>query len=142
MKASIYLGEPLRAALSATGDDESETGNRSGRINNIAERYNEIITSAMPEFTKGEWCAIFDANNGGMGLGGLRDIQLGWANVADSPEMDEKWSIDHIELARRMRDLSLVGKIAVGEATERFWGHYQLPTDEALAKAGVRITGS
>ena len=139
MKASVYLGEPLRTALSATGDDDPETGNRSGRINNIAERYIAVIADAMPEFTKGEWCAIFDANNGGMGLGQLRDLQLGWANVADSPEMDDKWGVNHLNLARRMRDLPITGKIAIGEATERFWANCALPDDEALVKAGVRI---
>lgn len=139
MKASVYLGEPLRAALAATGDDNPDTGNRSGRMNNLAERYNEIVAAHMPQFTKGEWCAIFDANNGGMGLGEIRDILLGWANVADSPEMDEKWGVNHLDLARRLRDLSMAARIAVGEATERFWRHCELPTDEALAKAGVKV---
>lgn len=139
MKASIYLGEPLQKALAVLGDETPQTANRSGRLNNIAERYLAIMIDAMPEFTKAEWSAIMDVNNGLQITGDWLSAVHAWANVADSPEVDEKWGVDHEDLARRMRTLPLASRVAIAEAIERFWGHYQLPTDEALAKAGARI---
>ncbi len=142
-KLSIYMGEPLRAALAITGDDNPETGVKSRRINNVCERYLDIVHFAMPEFTRGEWCAIMDANNG-IGISGEISWILGAAlNVADSVDdgMDEKWGVDCQRLAERMRGLPRASRIAVGEAVERFWASSELPTDEALAKAGVKIAG-
>ncbi len=139
MKASIYLGEPLRAALDVLGDETPQTANRSGRINNIAERYLEIVADAMPAFTLEEWCAIMGTNNGLQITGDWLSALHAWANVVDSPEVEEKWGVDPDDLARRMRSLPLASRVAIAEAIERFWGHHRLPTDEALAKAGVKI---
>lgn len=140
MKASIYLGEPLKAALVLTADDNPETGVRSRRINNIAERYLDMIADAMPEFSRAEWCAIMDANNGLGVTGDLMSLLMAWANVADSPELDGKWDIDHSALAEKIRALPRASRLAVGEAVERFWSRSELPTDEALTKASVKIS--
>lgn len=132
-RISIYVGEPLAALLA--GHE-----NRSGRINNVAERYAAILQAELKriDFTRGEWCAIFDAENGcgiGEASGDQMTWQFAWANMEDSPEMDEKWDIDHADLARRMRALSPAAKAAVYEAAIRFWQNTSLPTDEALGIA-------
>jgi hypothetical protein len=141
-KLSVYMGEPLRAALAITGDDNPETGVKSRRINNVCERYLDLMHFAMPEFSRGEWCAIMDANNG-IGIGGeIMDMLGTWQNVADSADdgLEEKWGIDCQRLAARMRELPRASRIAIGEAVERFWAAHELPTDEALAKAAVKIS--
>lgn len=141
-RITIHAGRPLIEAIAATGDDDPETGNRAGRVNNIAERYMDIVHFAMPEFTRAEWCAIMDANNGVQITGDLMSLLTAWVNVADSPELVEKWEVDHTRLAQRMQALPRAARIAIGEAIERFWRHHELPTDEALEKAGVKIAGN
>ncbi len=110
----------------------------SGRLNTIIGRYSRIVADSMPTFTRGEWCAIFDANNGTLYLDDS-SITMAWANVADLPGLDEKWGIDSAALVAKMRRLTTAQAIAVVEANERFWANHEKPTDEALKVAGVRI---
>lgn len=134
-RISIYVGRPLRDVM-------GEAENRSGRLNAVADRYLSIIADELYriKFSKGEWCAIMDANNGvGMAdlTGDTMSWQMMWANVADSPELDAKWEIDHAGLAGRMQAMTTAGRAAVYEACKTFWENTDLPTDEALAKAGI-----
>jgi hypothetical protein len=62
-----------------------------------------------------------------------------WAEVEDADRLDglgAKWGIDAHALAARLRDLSPGARMAILDAVERFWTHADLPTDEALRRAG------
>lgn len=132
-RISIYAGPPIAALLAGAE-------NRSGRLNDVAERYTAIVADELrrSEFSRGEWCAIMDTLNGvQIEVEGTPDWRFSWAEMADSPEMDQKWGIDHADLARRLKALPTAGKAAVHEAAAAFWRHSDLPTDEALRLAGV-----
>lgn len=140
-RTTIYLGEPLKRLLDAAGRE-----NRSGRINTMAECYAEIVADELKrlDLSRGEWCAIADANNGGWGPfagQGLADAQLAWANVADADEnLGEKWGIDHDALIVKLRAMSAAQRIAVYEVVSRFWCHprlNKLSTTEVLQQAGA-----
>jgi len=111
------------------------------RVNAVLLRYEAMVKAAMPGFTKQEWCAIFDANNGTDVFNDEHDtsVQI-WANVADSVGLDEKWEIDSAELVRILQGLKKESLIAVQEACVRFWQCHDLPTDEALEQSWARIT--
>lgn len=113
-KLSIYAGPPMRKVL------EGHEENRSGRINEICARYDEIVSSSMPAFTTNEWCAICDALNGTW-IGEDHPVRYVWAEISDSLEMAEKWNIDVLNLAARLRDMSYPSTVAVVEIATRFW---------------------
>lgn len=142
-RTTIYLGEPLKRLLEAAGSE-----NRSGRINTMAECYEEIIADELQHgvgrLSTGEWCAIVDANNPGWGVfagNGQVDAQLAWANVADMDEdLGKKWAIDRDALVAKMRAMRPAARIAVYEVVSRFWGHPDLnglSTTDLLQKAGA-----
>lgn len=137
-RVAIYLGPPTRAALADVPGQS-----RSGRINWIAAGYRAIVAHELRAiaWSRNEWCAVMDVLNGSQ-IGGLGSLELqalqAWANLADAPEMAGKWRIDVDDLVGRWRALSAAGKVAVYEAAARFWARAELPTDEALAAAGVR----
>ena len=137
-RITIYAGPPMQRLIDQVGGAER----RSGRINNVCERYEYMIKEELPRlrFTRDEWCAICDVGNGTTIVPG----DPGWhwlhASMWDAPEMDDKWGINHEELAQRMRDLSLVGRAAVCEVVERFWSSpnlNQVTNDELLREAGA-----
>lgn len=121
-KASIYLGPAIMAAFAAIEDEGSTGFNRSGRLNNIVERYMAMVETAMPSFTVNEWLAIFDANNGIASE--LPTIACAFANVWDYPydQLGKKWKIDGEELAKRMQHMPLGSRLAISEVIERYWG--------------------
>lgn len=129
----IRPGAPFQAALRATGGDDFPTG----RVNAIAERYLTMIEEARPGFSRAEWLAIFDANNG---AGSFDELAPGhmpeWmclaANVADTIGLGDKWEVDQRALTRRLNNLPKAGKIAVLETVQRFWALCRLPDSEAL----------
>ena len=131
----VYAGEPMRRVLEQAGAES----NRSGRLNTICQRYLDLIGEELPKlaFTRNEWCAICDVGNGVL----MSDPGWRWfhANMWDSPEMDDKWDVDHEDLSHRLRDLSLTAKAAVCEVIERFWSlRLQGAThDELLLAAGA-----
>jgi hypothetical protein len=136
----------IERALKATGDSHPEqAGVPASRISHICGRYMELIAAVMPEFTVNEWCAICDANNG-VALFDSVSLAGCVANVADSPELKDKWDIDIRALARRMDALPAASKIAIGEVVERFWGaphlNQGLTMDEQIRLTGARICTS
>jgi hypothetical protein len=46
-----------------------------------------------------------------------------WANIADSPELDEKWGVDRMALAEKVRDLSFAEQCSVAEVVRAFWSN-------------------
>lgn len=137
-KRSVYVGAALQAAV-----DDVPGQTFSGRLNDIADAYRLIVAHELRAiaWTRNEWRAVMDVLNGSQ-IGGLGSLELqalqAWANLADAPEMAGKWRIDVDDLVGRWRALSAAGKVAVYEAAARFWARAELPTDEALAAAGVR----
>ncbi len=132
-RTSVYL---IDGTLKIAGNGDS----LSGRLNQIVARYDDLIKESMPAFSKKEWCAIFDANNGAIlsldDGADMAHISTGvWANVADSQGFREKWGVDSTKLAGRLRDLEPAQKIAVIEAIQTFWEHHGEETDVALERA-------
>ena len=143
-KKSVYLTDEsiTTLRLPAADSDNDREYSLSGRINAILARYDKLVAANMPEFSRDEWCAIFDANNGTLfepmfDLAGLPTMV--WANVADSRGLGEKWSIDQEALIAKLRAVSPSQAVAIIEAIDRFWSNPN-PMDEALKNAGV-ITG-
>jgi len=133
----IRAGTALDAALTASGGWEQPTL----RVNSIVGRFLAMVEAARPGLSKGEWCALCDANNG-YGLieemhafeegGGSLYWKTLWMNVEDTPGIGEKWGIDAAALIARLKSMSEVEQIAVAETVQRFWTLSHLPTDEAL----------
>lgn len=133
-RITIYAAPPIWRALEVDGE------NRSGRLNAVCDRYDTIILDELTRmmFSRDEWCAICDVLNGTW----LHDHgwQSCWAEVLDSPEMDEKWGIDHKGLGERLHEVSLAGRAAVIDVVERFWSLPNLnevTNDALLREAGA-----
>lgn len=101
--------------------------NYSARVNGIISRYRAIVTSATPALSKGEWLAICDANNSTW----LKDVNLPpeeparglRMNIADfGPDgIAEKWGVDLLELAQKLRDMTIAEQTGVFEVVVQFW---------------------
>ena len=137
-RLSVYAGEPI--ALVLTGHDE----NRSARLNNVADRYLQIVGHDSPTWTEAQWSAVCDALNG-CWLSDEASIRFAWAEVADADRLNglgAKWGIDATALAAEIRDMTHGQRVAVVEIVERFWRHCELPTLAALKQAGAKIAGA
>lgn len=141
-RQSIYIPEKIQAILSSYGENST-----SGGIATLIERYARITADACPELTESEWCAWCDVNNGcGVWLSGGHDqAESAWANMADSgPDgIDEKWGVDHRELAEKIRLLPLAGRCAVWDVAARFWASPRLneiSTLDLLVESGAKVT--
>ena len=136
-KGTIRISDALSRVI---GPTEALTE----RVTAIAVRYEQFVTENMPTLSREEWCAIMDANNGGSDW--IAESQLMtcgiWANVDDSPELDEKWGIDRAGLVSRMRQMSTSELLAVDEAISRFWQRCDAGTADALVLAGCRLSES
>lgn len=134
---TIYAGGPLLAALADTRDDE-DGGNRSGRLATVCERYRGIISHELAtlDLTFREWCAVLDALNGYWS--DAYSLPYIAAEVAEAPELGEKWGIDQAALVGRIAALPLSGKAAIVEAAARFWARSEMETPLAMAAAGIR----
>lgn len=135
-KLSIYAGEPM--ALALIGHDE----NRSGRVNQVCDRYLQIVAQDAPRhWTQAQWCAACDALNGVW----LRDesgIRYAWAEIADADGLAEKWGVDADALAQEMRGMTHGQRTAVVEIVQRFWNlspDHPKPAD-ALKAAGATFS--
>ncbi len=138
LKKRIYFADRIWPLLHAT--DYLVGGSASERVNEIVLRYDALYRHLLPDFTREEWCAIMDANNGTIPAYETTpetQLTLVWANLADSEGMDEKWGVDCDDLVRRLRELSAPQSIAVVEAVYRFWSLGQSTTDEALRAASI-----
>lgn len=137
-KATVYLTDQSLGII-------GETDSLAGRINAILERYNMICRDAMPALPENEWCAICDANNPGQDVTGMPwSATILWANVADSgPDgIDEKWGVDHQDLAARMRAMPLPAQVAIHEVVRAFWASpylNELLALDLLEKSGARV---
>jgi hypothetical protein len=123
--------------------------NYSGRINSIVGRYQAVIAEGMPELTEREWLAIMDANNGTVFPGPDESTEIdparyAWMNVQDSVEdgLNEKWQIDCLDLARKMKSMTYVEQCGVMEVIGRFWERSEKifeSSHDSLIDAGAKI---
>lgn len=137
-RIKVYVAPPMEAALAAV----DHGGQESSRLNTVAERYMAMVADELArlELTHQEWCTVMDANNGVQAIGDDTHASMVWANIADTPGLGEKWGIAQSDLVRRLRALPRSTLIAIVEACDRFWSRSDLPTDAALAAAGIRRT--
>lgn len=118
-RLAIHAGPPLDQVL------EGFDGNRSGRLNSVAERYIDVMADEVRRagLSVAEWSAVFDTLNGAQIEAAGPDWQLAWASVMDNPELDEKWGVDHQALGLKLKALSVAGRAAVWDLAARFWAH-------------------
>lgn len=120
----------------------------SGRVGFLIAAAAKCAEEAMPVLSVGEWCAIGDANNGtamSHELGPEWAVQGMIANVADAPELGEKWGIDQRELVHKLFGLPFAARLAVFEVNRRFWVSPELVNAsenyaDAYRKLGAKIT--
>jgi hypothetical protein len=120
-------------------DDGSEGSSWSARVSELATRMNYLMRSHLPRFTRPEWCAIFDANNGGPFPESEPELikSMFWANVEDTHGLDSKWSVDSAAIVQRLQQLSPVEAIAAGEASRFFWDNCHHDTDWLFDQLGI-----
>lgn len=135
-RVTIYAGPPIEELL------DGFDGNRSGRLNSVAERYLLIVAAEIGrmDFSAAEWSAIFDVLNGcQIEAAGSPDWRLSWAAVADSPEVNAKWGVSHTSISARLQQLTDAGRAAVWEAAARFWATDGATVPGILAEFGVEF---
>lgn len=131
IRTTIYVPEEIQRLLGG------DTG--SARINGIVARYGRIVAEAQPALTTSQWLAVLDAANG---LALLDDAGTDmtaylWAEIADATGLAERWGIDQAQLVATVRALPYVSRVAIAEAARAFWARTDLPTDAAMAAAGI-----
>jgi hypothetical protein len=115
-------------------DKQKDTDDEHRQLDWIAvDEFLRLELACIP-LTKNEACAVCDANNGAMLMGSP------WAgivpNLMDTEGLDGKWNIDTVALSRKLRHLTRGELFALSFGIARFWRNCELPTDEALKKAG------
>lgn len=140
-RTSIYLSDQAETALGPIAGESL-----SGRINSMLIRYDGIRREACPALSVAEWCAVCDVLNGAYVAAEHTDSDPAryiWAEMADSPEMGDKWDIDHPVLVERLRGMSFAERCAVMEVATRFWRSPRLINEasnaELLVEAGANI---
>lgn len=114
-RQGIYLAKETIAIM---GDTAATSV--SGRVNQIIQRYGEIISEVCPALTQGEWCLLFDLLNGTI----MDNPRYLWAEVDDSIRMDglaDKWQVDGAALVVKLRGMTPEQGYAILETVARFW---------------------
>jgi hypothetical protein len=62
-----------------------------------------------------------------------------WANVDDTPSLNQKWDVDQVDLVRRLQTLPRASLILIEELADRFWSRAEKPTRETLKEAGLKL---
>lgn len=138
-KISVHVGPPLAEAFAATRDDAPD-GNRSGRINALAERYMATATAGIraARFTSAEWQAMFAViEQMGRRNATVPEIDALAARVADAAEVVSKWDVDVAALVSRLAAMTTRERIEIMEAAERFLSRKVDDVAVAMAAAGV-----
>jgi hypothetical protein len=119
----------------------------SARTTEIVRQHVEIMRTSTPEFALHEWCAICDALNGWAAFDAdAMGVTTAWANIHDAATGDglgEKWGIDAIALAVKVRELPYPAAVAVCEIARRFWASprlNRLGNRELLLSVGARLS--
>ncbi|MFT3758418.1 DUF2116 family Zn-ribbon domain-containing protein [Thauera sp.] len=129
-KYTIYAGPPLTAAF--VGFEQQ----RSGRVNQIAADWLEMVAALAPKLTLTQWSAVLDIFSDGR-LDDDAALKYAWAEI-DGHENDGKWGNDMPLLVERIRALSHAELLAMREIVRRFWslvgGHDRI---DAMRLAGI-----
>lgn len=103
------------------------TGERSMRVNRMLDRYFATLQWCRRDLRKllndQEIALILDSLNG-VAHYDTYSIQLVWAGVADSIEMDEldkKWEVNGPELVAKLKALDYAHEVALVDAAEMWW---------------------
>lgn len=142
-RVTVHLRSELTESVSLCGvgrrNDGSEGSSWSARVSELADRMNYLIRSHLPCFTRPEWCAIMDANNGGPFPDSEPALikSMFWANVEDSVGLDAKWSVDSASIVQRLQQLTPAESIALGEASRFFWDNCHQDTDLLFDRLGI-----
>lgn len=117
--------------------------NRSGTISRMLSRYLYVMADARrrlrEQFSEGEISLILDALNGT----GFHDehapifIDAEISDAISLDKLDTKWSVDGPTLVKKLSALSYADKLAIVDASERWWtrvakGEQELSPMEAL----------
>jgi hypothetical protein len=145
-RVSIYMGEALRRLL-----DERPEGRglwtRSGLLNVVAARYQEMCRRHCPTLTLPEWLAVMDALNGVWLQSSVQDAALlttVWASVYDADRLEglgAKWHCDAKALAERIRDYDYATTVALVDAVERWWAR-DIENDEGYEESIKAVVGA
>jgi hypothetical protein len=144
-KKTIYLSDPVEKILGP------ELDSLSGRISSIVIRYGEIMRLECPALSENEWLAICDVLNGtwlAAESSPNDPAKYIGASISDGDKYDgigEKWGVDALDLARRVRDMRYFEQCAIIEIATRFWKwgtHTEQSYPEILSKIGAKITPS
>lgn len=106
----------------------------------LAAAHEEFVRLALADLklSRGEACAVCDANNGCfVSDGGWQHL---WANVADAGRLEalgEKWDVDVEALAGKIRAADLGAQYALAVAVKRFWDRCRDDTDVVLQEIGL-----
>jgi hypothetical protein len=121
-KKGIYISPRMSDVMGLCGDDTGITP--SSRVNDIADRYGEIIRRAsLPDFIEDEWNLLRDSLNGVL-HNPASSIRGVWQGVEDSITLDglsEKWAVDGESLLNKLRDLNYTQEVALIEQVEQWW---------------------
>ena len=123
-KFSVSLTDSaLKAIARRTGDT---TGERSGTISEMIERYDYLMSSERRElatlFTPGECGLLCDVFNGTR-FAEPFSIQMVGAEIEDSYQdgYAEKWGVDRAQMSAKMAGITRSQQIALVDAVERWW---------------------
>jgi hypothetical protein len=97
----------------------------SGRVNQVLDRYAEILRRERSEqlFGEAEWSALRDMLNGVISepAGMIRgSLAMGWEDSLEDG-IAEKWDVDPTAMLAKLRALTFVQEVAVIEAVAVWW---------------------
>jgi hypothetical protein len=129
-RTSIYIPDHLRRIIDQEANQDGGES-LSGRLASIVDRFGLICDRHTPAFSRAEWCLMLDACNGWASWSQAgQTLMLGVAaEVADA--------VRCAALVGGLRAMTVAETIATVERIERFWRRGALPTDAAMAGAGI-----
>jgi hypothetical protein len=143
LRVTVHIRPDLLESptLAGTGrrDDGSEGSSWSARVSELASRMEYLRRCHLPQFSRNEWCAIFEANNGGpFPECDPESIKaMLWANVEDCPGSGVNWNVDTAAIVARLQQLTPVEAIAAGEAARFFWDNCHRDDDWLFDRLGI-----
>ncbi len=121
-KRATYYSDPVARIIDLDDNELSESW--SGRVGFLIGAAHLAADESCPALTVDEWCALADADRGTEHnyAHGPEEVVNGMQhNLFDfADEGDEKWNVDCVALARRLRSASFAERLAVYEIVRRF----------------------
>jgi len=114
----------------------------SGRISQAADAYMEIMQAeiAAISWTHSQWGAVLEGTKPPEDehSASVTGWGMAWASILNSADrLSVKWNVDAEALAQEVRRMSVARKLAVVEASQRFWAHSRDLWDKELEPRGV-----